>query len=61
MAALEKARQLSPKSVAPLVERARVHVQQEKMDAALDDLNEALKLDPDNSQVLLLRVGVLRG
>jgi Flp pilus assembly protein TadD len=44
--------------VIPLLEKARIHAQQEKTDAALEDLGQALKMEPGNVVAMLLRAGV---
>jgi len=58
IAALNKAKELNPKSLSPLLHLAKIHAMQKKFDAAVEDLNQALAMDSDNVAVLLLRAGV---
>jgi tetratricopeptide (TPR) repeat protein len=49
---------LDPKSVSPLVHRARVHAMKPDLPAALKDLDEAYRREPGNVAVLLLRATI---
>jgi tetratricopeptide (TPR) repeat protein len=54
-----EAMRLAPTDPAPLVEWARAHLQQGRDTDALDKLNQALQLDPDNFQTLAFMAHVL--
>ena len=59
LAALDKAADLAPDDLKPLLEKARIDVFQRNMKAALGELDKALAAAPDNVDVLLLRASVL--
>lgn len=58
---LSKAIENDPKSPDPYLARARVHTIQEDVDAALNDVDDALKLAPDNDQLARFRIRLLVG
>ena len=48
LADLDEALKLKPTLLEPLVQKARIHVQQRKFDAAIDDLNRAWTMSKGN-------------
>ena len=58
---LSKAIENDAKSPDPYFARARVHAIQEDIDAALDDIDDAIKLAPDNDRLIRFRTQLLIG
>ena len=58
---LSKAIENDPQSPDPYHARARVHAIQEDIDAALNDIDDALKLAPDNERLIRFRTRLLIG